>query len=454
MEFVNKKLLVIGAGVSGFAAAKLAVKLGATVVLSDAKKEADIKYDLQPLRDCGVKLECGEQDFSLLDGVDMVLVSPAVPVAIPLVQEAMKRGIEVISEIELAWRLAKAPIYAVTGTNGKTTTVTLLGLLMETLHKKVGVGGNIGVPLCDEVVRVGSEGCVVAEISSYQLEASHDFHPQIAAVLNVTPDHVVRHGSLEVYQQMKEKLFAQQTKDDYLVLNYDDAHTRSMAKRASSTVFFFSRKEALPEGAFVEDGVLTIRWQGKTTKLCRVDELQIKGGHNVENALAAASVAYLAGAPAAGMIEVLKSFGGVEHRIEPVAVIDGVPYYNDSKATNTDSAIKALESFAGHLVFIAGGDDKHTDLADFMALVRERTDELILLGDAAARFKEAALAAGYAPEHIHKTGYSMEETVKLAHALARPPQTVLLSPACASFDMYDGYEERGRDFKRLVKALQ
>ena len=253
---------------------------------------------------------------------------------------------------------------------------------------------------------------------------------------------------------MKEKLFAQQTKDDYLVLNYDDAHTRSMAKRASSTVFFFSRKEALPEGAFVEDGVLTIRWQGKTTKLCRVDELQIKGGHNVENALAAASVAYLAGAPAAGMIEVLKSFGGVEHRIEPVAVIDGVPYYNDSKATNTDSAIKALESFAGHLVFIAGGDDKHTDLADFMALVRERTDELILLGDAAARFKEAALAAGYAPEHIHETGYSMEETVKLAHALARPPQTVLLSPACASFDMYDGYEERGRDFKRLVKALQ
>ncbi len=454
MDFVNKKMLVIGAGVSGFAAAKLAVRLGAIVTLSDAKKEADIKYDLQTLRDCGVQLQCGEQDKALLDGVDIVLVSPAVPVAVPLVQEAVRRGIEVISEIELAWRLARSPIYAVTGTNGKTTTVTLLGQLMKTRYEQVGVGGNIGVPLCDEVMRIGSTGCVVAEISSYQLEASSGFHPQIAAVLNVTPDHVVRHGSLEVYQQMKEKIFAQQTREDYLVLNYDDAHTRSMAERAPSRIFFFSRRQALSEGAFVQDGVLTIRWQGKTTSLCRVEELQIKGGHNVENALAAASVAYLAGAPAAGMIAVLKSFQGVEHRIEPVGDIDGVPYFNDSKATNTDSAIKALESFAGHLVLIAGGDDKHTDLAEFMALVKARTDELILLGDAAARFKEAALAAGYAAEHIHETGYSMEKAVTLAHQLAAVPQTVLLSPACASFDMYDGYEERGRDFKRLVKALQ
>ena len=280
------------------------------------------------------------------------------------------------------------------------------------------------------------------------------FRPHVAVVLNVTPDHVVRHGSLEVYQQMKEKMFAQQTSEDYLVLNYDNDKTRDMAKRAKGQVFFFSRLEKLEEGAFLQDGWLTIQWQGQACRLCRADELKIKGGHNIENALAAASAAFLGGARIPKIIEVLKEFAGVEHRIEPVAVIGGVAYYNDSKATNTDSAIKALESFDGHIVLIAGGDDKMTDLTDFMTLVKERVDELILVGDASARFKENALKLGYPAEHIHEVGYSMEEAVKKAHAIAGPPQTVLLSPACASFDMYDGYEARGRDFKALVRALE
>lgn len=457
MDFADKCYLVIGAGISGFAAAKLAKKFGAEVVLSDAKAEKDIKYDLEELRRAGITVKCGKQTEALLDGVDEVLLSPAVPVRIPLVQAALQAHIPVTTEIELAYRLAQSPLYAVTGTNGKTTTVTLLGLLLETKYgkAKTGVGGNIGVPLSEEVLRVGAQGCTVAEISSYQLEATDDFHPHIAAVLNVTPDHVVRHGSLAVYQQMKEKIFAQQTKDDFLVLNYDDARTRSMAERAANTtVFFFSRREKLAEGAFLAGDVLTICHAGQTVSLCTTAELGIKGGHNVENALAAAAIAYLAGAEPEKISEVLQSFRGVEHRIEPVKSVDGVEYYNDSKATNTDSAIKALETFSGHIILLAGGDDKMTDLTSFMQLVKERVDELILLGDAAKRFREAAVKDGFPPEHIYAAGYSMLKAVSIAHALAEPPQVVLLSPACASFDMYDGYEARGRDFKAIVNQLE
>lgn len=455
IDFSDKNVLVVGVGISGNAAAKVAKAQGAArVVLSDAKAERDLKYDLADVRAAGVELVFGPQKNSLLDDVDLVILSPAVPVRIPLVQEAYRRVIPVVSEVQVAYELAKSPILAVTGTNGKTTTVTLLGELMKTRYPDAGVGGNIGIPLCEEALKAGENSCIVAEISSYQMEATTNFRPHVAVVLNVTPDHVVRHGSLEVYQQMKEKMFAQQTPDDYLVLNYDNDKTRDMAKRAKGQVFFFSRLEKLDEGAFVQDGWLTIQWQGQICRLCRADELKIKGGHNVENALAAASAAFLGGARIPKIIEVLKEFSGVEHRIEPVAVIGGVAYYNDSKATNTDSAIKALESFDGHIVLIAGGDDKMTDLTEFMNLVKERVDALILVGDAAARFKENAVKLGYPPEHIYEAGYSMEEAVQKAHAIAGPPQTVLLSPACASFDMYDGYEARGRDFKALVRALE
>lgn len=455
MEFANKHILVVGVGISGNAAAKVAKELGAArVVLSDAKAEADLKYDLSEVRAAGVELVFGPQDNSLLDGVDAVILSPAVPVRVPLVQEAYKRGIPVTTEVQVAYELAKSPILAVTGTNGKTTTVTLLGELMKTRYENAGVGGNIGVPLCEEALRAGENSCVVAEISSYQMEATTNFLPHIAVVLNVTPDHVVRHGNLDVYQQMKEKMFAQQTEADYLILNYDNEKTRGMAARAKGQVMFFSRLEQLEEGAYVQDGWLTITWQGQTCRLCQTDELKIKGGHNVENALAAAAAAFLGGARIPKIIDVLKDFGGVEHRIEPVATISGVPYYNDSKATNTDSSIKALESFDGHLVLIAGGDDKMTDLTEFMTLVKERVDDLILVGDAAARFKENALKVGYPEEHIHEVGYSMEDAVKKAHEISGPPQVVLLSPACASFDMYEGFEARGRDFKRLVRALE
>ncbi len=443
MNLADKNVLVIGAARSGIAAAKVAKQFGAVVTLSDAKENLDVQIS-------GVTIRLGKQTDELLRGVDLIIVSPAVPLKIPLLKSAASQGIPIISEVELAFELAQSPICAVTGTNGKTTTVTLLGLLLATAFDKVGVGGNIGVPLCEVALEVGAGGCIAAEISSYQMEATKNFRPHISAILNVTPDHLKRHGSMEVYRRMKEKIFSQQTAEDFLVLNYDDALTRDMINRAACKVVYFSRQRELAEGAFVQNNRLVIKFGGTRHELCTVDELGIKGGHNVENALAASMMAFLAGATVDGICDVLKTFQGVEHRIEFVRELGGVKYYNDSKATNTDSAIKALETFAEHIILIAGGDDKGTDLSDFLKLVKERVDCMILVGDAAARFKSCALASGYPAEKILEAGYSMQRAVELAREIARPPQVVLLSPACASFDMYSDFEERGRDFKRII----
>lgn len=446
MDFADKKVLVIGAARSGIAAAKILHELGAKVVLSDGKENLNIN-----LR--GVEIKLGKQTNELLNGVDLIVVSPAVPIKIPVLKTATAQGIPIISEVEFAYDLAKSPICAVTGTNGKTTTVTLLGLLLKEKFQKVGVGGNIGVPLSEVALEVGAGGYLAAEISSYQMEATKNFKPHISAILNVTPDHLKRHGTMEVYQAMKEKIFAQQAAEDFLVLNYDDERTREMIDRAACKVIYFSRTRELAEGAFVKNGSLVIKSNGETYKLCTIEELGIKGGHNVENALAASLAAYLAGVDAEHISGVLKTFQGVEHRIEFVRELDGVKYYNDSKATNTDSAIKALETFAGHIVLIAGGDDKGTDLADFLKMVNERVDCLILVGDAAKRFKTCAVESGYPEDKILMAGYSMDYAVELAKDISKPPQIVLLSPACASFDMYSDFEERGRDFKRIVHSL-
>ncbi len=441
-----EKILVIGAARSGIAAARIAKNLGAEVVLSDVKENLDVQVP-------GVEIRLGKQTDELLRGVDKIIVSPAVPIKIPLLKTAAAKNIPIISEVELAYNLAKSPICAVTGTNGKTTTVTLLGLLLKTAFDKVGVGGNISVPLSEVALEIGAGGCIAAEISSYQMEATKNFRPHVSAILNVTPDHLKRHGSMEVYQLMKEKIFSQQTAEDFLVLNYDDKRTRDMIERAACRVLYFSRQVELSEGAFVKNNRLVIKFNGERHDLCTVDELGIKGGHNVENALAASLIAFLAGAKADKIAGVLKTFQGVEHRIEFVRELDGVKYYNDSKATNTDSAIKALETFAGHILLIAGGDDKGTDLADFLRLVKERVDYLILVGDAAARFKSCAIENNFPAEKILEAGYSMQRAVDLAKEISRPPQVVLLSPACASFDMYSDFEERGRDFKRIVHEL-
>lgn len=454
MDLSNKKVIVIGAGISGFAAAKLAKKLGADVILSDANEKLGEKHDLTELTALDIKVVLGKQTEALFEGADLVIISPAVPRHLPLFEKVAEK-VKIISEVEFAYKLAKAPIFAVTGTNGKTTTTMLLGELMKTIYGEdnVSVGGNIGTPLCEECYRIGENGCIVAEISSYQMEASSDFATKGAAILNVTPDHLARHKTMEVYQAEKEKVFAHHTEENFLVLNYDDVHTRDMANRAKSTICFFSSSQELEEGAFVKDNQLVIRWKGLMHVICNVDDMQIKGSHNIENALAALSLAFLAGGDTIKMAEALKAFSPVEHRIEPVKTIDGVTYYNDSKATNPEAANKAIATFP-HIILIAGGDDKNTPLDEFYALVNERVDNLILVGDATKRFKEEALKHNYPEDKIYEAGYSMQEAVNYAHKIAKVPQVVLLSPACASFDMYEGYEARGRDFKRLVNELK
>ncbi|MPL60654.1 UDP-N-acetylmuramoylalanine--D-glutamate ligase [bioreactor metagenome] len=450
MSFQNKRILVLGAGISGISVAAILQSLGAKVTLSDTRPRQLIDKDFSKLETLGVSLVLGSQDESLLAGIDCVVLSPGVSIYIPLIKAAKAKEIQVISEVEVAYQLCKAPIIAVTGTNGKTTTTTLLGEMLKTTYKDVVIGGNIGQALSQEVAMVGDSGIVIAEISSFQLEAALSFRPKIAVILNITPDHIDRHRTMNTYIKMKEKIFAKQTLNDFIILNYDDDIVRNMANKAQSKVVFFSRKTVLTSGVFVQDDIIKINWNGDVISICSVADLQIKGAHNIENALAACGAAFLAGVKAHEMARVLRGFIGVEHRIEPVVTIKGVQYYNDSKATNPESAIKALEAFSGGVILIAGGRDKKTDLTEFMKLVKEKVRHLILIGEASDRFRESAIQQGV--KNISCV-VDMKSAVRLAHEFAREKEVVLLSPACSSYDMFKNYEERGRAFKNFVQQL-
>lgn len=450
MEFFQKSFLVLGAGISGISAANVLSRVGASSTLSDAKAYIELPEANRSQIQSEVKREFGHQDQDLLTGKDYLVLSPGISIYHPLVAAAQARGIPVVSEIEVAYHLSKAPIIAITGTNGKTTTTTLIGEMVKTLDKRSVVGGNIGVALSQEVIDLPADGLVVAEISSFQLEAIHDFRARIAAVLNLTPDHLDRHRNFANYQEMKERIFANQQATDYTVLNFDDPVVREMALRTPGTVLFFSLKQQLTEGVFIDNEMITLRWKQDIVAVCPLSDLKIRGAHNYENALAACGVAYLAGVKPEGMSRVLREFAGVEHRIELVSTIDGVAYFNDSKATNPESAVKALEAFPGQIILIAGGRDKNTDLHEFMTLASERVDHLILIGEAAERF--AREAEHHNVKRVHKAK-TLDDAVSLAHQLAIPPQVVLLSPACSSYDMFNNYEERGKLFKALVRGL-
>ena len=450
MEFSNKNVLVLGAGVSGRSVAEVLASYGAKVTLNDSNKIDDSKEEFQKLKSLAVNIVAGSQNESLLQSMDYIVVSPGIPIELPLIATARSKGIVVMSEIEAAYALCQAPIIAITGTNGKTTTTALTGEMMKASGKNTVVGGNIGAALSQEVNGISRDSVVVAEISSFQLEGIIHFRPHIAVVLNLTPDHMDRHHTMEGYQAAKERIFENQRKDDFLVLNYDDTIVQTMAARSISQTVFFSTKRELENGGCVKDDQIVINWQGKRNIICPVKDMKLFGKHNLENALAACCAAFLAGVSPAVMAEVLRNFAGVEHRIEPVATINGVSYYNDSKATNPESTVKALEAFAGNIILIAGGRDKNTDLTEVMTLAKNKVDHLILLGEAKTRFIEAAKQHGV--HNIHDVS-SFQEAITLAHRLARSPQVVLLSPACASYDMFNNYEERGRVFKEMVHCL-
>lgn len=451
MDYGNKHILVLGAGESGIGAARVLAKLGAHVILNDYKPitfESALEADLEK---AGITIITGRQDNDLLEDIDRIIISPGIAPSIPIVKAAKAKGIEVVGEVELAYNVSKAPILGVTGTNGKTTTTTLLAAVMRESGKPILVGGNIGDSLSEAAYRVPAEGYLIAELSSYQLETVKDFHPHGAIVLNVTPDHLARHKTMEAYAEAKEHIFLHENAQDFVVLNRDDSIVAAMKHRAPGQVLEISQVQVVDNGAYYADGICYAVKNGQAQAIISNQDIHIPGSHNIENILTVIALTYALGLSKEAIFKAISQFTGVEHRLEKVTTIDGVVYYNDSKATNVDSVVKALEAFSKKVILLAGGYDKMTELEDFMKLVKERTKHLILMGNAADRFEEAAQKAGVA--NIHRAD-SMKAAVVLGQQLAQPGDIVLLSPACSSFDWYSCFEERGEDFKKEVLALQ
>lgn len=449
---MQKAVIVYGAGISGRGAAQVLAQRGQQVFLyNDVPCELDASLS-QELTACGGALAVGQKSFEeLLDKVGQIVLSPGVPCDSPQVLAAEAKGVEVISEIELGYRLYGGHIAAITGTNGKTTTTTIVGEMFKRLPVPSAVGGNIGLALSKEVESLPENGWLAAELSSFQLEKVRNFCPDIAVVLNLTPDHLERHHTMEAYGEAKKNIFRRQGPRQITVLNYDDPVVRGWAADSGGQICYFSRKTCLDAGIFMQNGNFVIKWNNTTNVVCNIDELHLFGGHNEENVLAAIACGYFAGVSVENMADVLRNFHSIEHRLEYVRTVKGVPYYNDSKATNTDSTVKALEAFKdGHIILLAGGHDKLTELEPMMRLIKEKCDALILLGEAKERFYQAAVECGV--EHILLAD-SFADAVLQAYQTARPPQVVLLSPACSSFDMFKNYPERGRCFKQLVKDL-
>ncbi len=448
----QKAVMVYGAGISGRGAAEVLVQQNKRVYLyNDTACQLDAAL-LQKLEaSCG-GFVCGTASFEeLLPQVELIVLSPGVPADCENVLLAEQSGVEVISEVELGYRLFGGHIAAITGTNGKTTTTTLVGEMLKRLSVPSAVGGNIGLALSKEVEQLPENGWLAAELSSFQLEKVQSFCPDIAVVLNLTPDHLERHHTMKAYGDAKKRIFTQQGPQQVTVLNYDDPEVRSWADESKGQICFFSRKEELENGIFMQNGDFVIKWKNETFKVCNIKEMHLFGGHNEENVLAAIACGFFAGVSIADIADVLRNFRSIEHRLEYVKTIKGVPYYNDSKATNTDSTVKALEAFEnGHIILLAGGHDKLTPLEPMMEVIKEKVDTLILLGEARERFNAAAVACSV--PHIMLAD-SFEEAVNMAYKLAQPPQVVLLSPACSSFDMFKNYPERGRCFKNLVQGL-
>ena len=449
MEYNGKKALVCGMARSGIAAAKLLNRLGARVTLQDMKKREEISADVLALEGEGIVLYTGANPDEIACAQDLIVLSPGIPCDLPFIAAAEAAGIAVISEVELAYSLTPCPITAITGTNGKTTTTTLTGEIMKTAYSKTAVVGNIGVPYSEEVEGLTEKDWVVAEISSFQMEKAKEFHPHISAVLNITPDHLNRHKTMEVYIAMKERVFAKQTAEDFCILNHADEACRKMADKTAAKVFFFDSSERLAEGIYLDGDAIEVRWGAINETLIHVDELQILGVHNYENVMAAAAMGICAGIALDTIRTVLKGFAGVAHRIEYVATVDGVDYYNDSKGTNVDASIRAVLAMKKPIVLIGGGYDKGSSFDEWTKLFPGRVKHLVLIGVTAPKVRASAEKFGFTAISDCET---FEEAVDLCREKAEDGDCVLLSPACASWGMFDNYEQRGDMFKEQVRG--
>jgi UDP-N-acetylmuramoylalanine--D-glutamate ligase len=450
MDLHNKRVLVVGLGKSGVASALFLQARGARVTVSDAKPQDQLGQEIPVLLDHGIAVETGGHGERTFRGQDLIVVSPGVPVDSPPLVQARAQGESVIGEIELASRFLPKEIVAITGSNGKTTTTTLAGEIVAAGGFPVVVGGNIGTPAISLVERATADTVVVLEVSSFQLETIETFRAKVAVVLNITPDHLDRHRTFAAYTDAKARIFENQEADDLAVLNADDPTCAGLAGRTRAQVFWFSRKNEVKQGAYLRDGRVLFR-DGRDKgqrEIMLASEIPLKGAHNVENTLAAMCVGALMGCEAGRIRKAVQDFKAVEHRLEYVATIRGVEYYNDSKATNVDATIKALESFPANIHLILGGKDKDSDYTLLNDLLRRRVKRVYTIGAAAEKIESQVNPAAEIDQSV-----TLETALKRAAATAEAGDVVLLAPACASFDQFKNYEHRGRVFKEVVRAL-
>lgn len=451
-QWTGKTVLVVGMARSGIAAVQLLLESGAQVLLNDLHDLPSFEGKLDALIEGGAHPHLGEACRTLLDGIDAMVISPGVPIDAPFVKEAKEKGIPVIGELELGFLACACPVYAITGTNGKTTTTTLLGEIFKNAGKLVAVVGNIGIPFASVAAKMKPEDVVVCEVSSFQLESVQRFQPACAALLNITEDHLNRHGTMEIYAKMKQRIFENQKAGDVAVLNYDDAAVRAMADSIPAKVAWFSRKETVSYGAFLEEEQIVFGTPESHRTVCSIEDVKIPGAHNLENALAATAMAASCGVQLPIIRHTLRTFSGVEHRIEFVGEINGVRYINDSKGTNVDATIKAVEAMKQPTVLLLGGYDKHADFAPLAKVILDsKVHSIVVLGQTKEQIKTQLSQAGIT--RIHEAN-SFEEAVKIARDVAQYGENVLLSPACASFDMFSCFEERGETFKKLVGQIR
>ncbi|WKY43877.1 UDP-N-acetylmuramoyl-L-alanine--D-glutamate ligase [Eubacteriaceae bacterium ES2] len=452
---MHNKYLIIGAARSGVAVAKLLLERGETVILSDSREEMVILKSFPQIKKFAnhprfESIFGGQPQLTILETVKEIIISPGVPLTIPVIEAARAQDIVVTGEVELAYRLTDTPFLAITGTNGKTTTTTLLGEIFKASGKETYVVGNIGDPISNYVQAATKDDVFVTEISSFQLETIKDFRPAAAAILNITPDHLDRHLTMANYIAAKARVFENQKADDLLILNADDDLVRQLGDQAVAKKVWFSYRKMDKIGVYCQDGIIYINDENGCRQVMAEKELGIIGPHNTMNAMAALAIAYFKGLDLATVVAVLKAFKGVTHRLEYVGQYAGVTYINDSKGTNTSATITAINAFDGPIILLAGGYDKKEDYQELMELIKKRVKKMIVLGATADHLIQAAEAVGFR-EYQKVTDYN--EAVAVAKACSEADDTVLLSPACASWDMFENFEIRGETFKQLVREM-
>lgn len=448
--FENKNILVLGLARSGMAAAKALYQLNAKVTITDMKTESQLTELALEVRPYVEDMVLGGHP-ELMGQFDYVVISPGIPLDIPYVEKIKEMNLPIIGELELAYLLTQATFLGITGTNGKTTTTALLGEIFRASGKPSFVVGNIGLPAVSKSVEASKETTLITEVSSFQLETINQWKCHVGAILNITPDHLNRHKTMDQYIAAKLRIFENQTPGDWAVLNYDDPITRNLSEGIRSKKVYFSRVDVLDEGAYVENGMIKIKLNGSSESICSANEVFMPGDHNLSNVLAASLMAFLSGISKEDIAKVLKTFKGVEHRIEYVDAIEGRVFYNDSKATNPDSTICAIEAMKTPTHLIAGGMDKGSDFSEMIDSFGDRIVSLILFGETKYVLEKTAKSKGF--DRIVVVD-DLSQAVKAAYKQSQPGETILLSPACASWDMYRDFEERGDHFKRLVKQLK